>query len=85
MWCCVLDDADIVIDSFSVTDERKARVDFVNPFYYTSGVGLFVNDTTRLPGAWDDIEDEIICIEVMGLVHVGCSWHHRRGFSCHFW
>lgn len=57
------DEADIVIDSFSVTDERKARVDFVNPFYYTSGVGLFVNDTARLPGAWDDIQDEIICIE----------------------
>ena len=52
------------MDSFSVTDERKERIDFVNPFYYATGAALFTNRPLDLEGAWDDIEGEKVCILV---------------------
>lgn len=56
------DKVDFVMDSFSVTDERKERIDFVNPFYYATGAALFTNRPLDLEDAWDDIEGRKVCI-----------------------
>lgn len=55
-------EVDFVMDVFSVTEARKERIDFVNPFYYATGATLFTNSPLALENDWDDIEGETVCI-----------------------
>ena len=64
MYGLFLGTADFVMDSFSVTDARKERIDFINPFYYAAGATLYVNEQGATITGWPDIKGEDICILV---------------------
>lgn len=61
----VVDDgrADFSIGLITVTPERALVVDFVQPYYYSSGAVLFTNNTIDLSAGWDGITGETVCIE----------------------
>eukprot|EP01026_Neomeris_dumetosa_P001236 TRINITY_DN1030_c0_g1_i1.p1 TRINITY_DN1030_c0_g1~~TRINITY_DN1030_c0_g1_i1.p1 ORF type:complete len:530 (+),score=42.86 TRINITY_DN1030_c0_g1_i1:748-2337(+) len=56
---------DIVVSRFSVTPSRAERVDFLNPYYYSSGAQMFTlaKDQSRFP-SFESLLSYPVCMEL---------------------
>jgi len=59
---------DMIFTSLTVTPEREKLVQFIEPYYYAAGAGLFTRKGMKI-GKWEDLKGKPICS------NQGSSWN----------